>query len=438
MAYVFRTQGKNGKAHARWRFQYTDYLGHRRTATGTTSKQETAKLAEQVQAEHDLIRKGLRPLPRISGAHSGRQFKEVSSEYMMWGESQGGRGGRAWAEHHARMRRSRIDWWAKTLALETLADIQGMLPRVEKALRKLQEEGKSGKTLTNYAETLRHFCGWCVTRGYLDENPLKALAAFDCTPRTNRRAITREELKRLFEIAPEHRRLLYCVALVSGLRVGELRALALEDLDTVNNGLRLHAEWTKNRKEGWQPLPASIVERLKAFAESGEPQALYHRFKVKQRPTREVPENPLLYVPNNPAGSLDCDLAAAGIPKATKEGKIDFHALRVAFVSFVIEAGATVKEAQLLARHSAANLTMNVYARAREDRLSELAHAVGASIIPTGNTTGAQQKTAPFASSCAGRTYMVGEEGLEPSSPYGERILSPSCMPVPPLRLNYQ
>ena len=30
---------------------------------------------------------------------------------------------------------------------------------------------------------------------------------------------------------------------------------------------------------------------------------------------------------------------------------------------------------------------------------------------------------------------MVGEAGIEPASPHGERILSPSCMPIPPLAL---
>ena len=32
---------------------------------------------------------------------------------------------------------------------------------------------------------------------------------------------------------------------------------------------------------------------------------------------------------------------------------------------------------------------------------------------------------------------MVGEEGLEPSRPCGQRILSPSCLPIPPLALSW-
>ena len=52
-------------------------------------------------------------------------------------------------------------------------------------------------------------------------------------------------------------------------------------------------------------------------------------------------------------------------------GKIDFHACRTACVNLVLESGATVTEAQELARHSTPDLTMNVYGRTREDRLTQ-------------------------------------------------------------------
>lgn len=70
---------------------------------------------------------------------------------------------------------------------------------------------------------------------------------------------------------------------------------------------------------------------------------------------------------------LDKDLKRARIPKWTQNGKIDFHSLRNVCVSNIIEAGATVKEAQSLARHSTPNLTINTYARASQKRLAELA-----------------------------------------------------------------
>ncbi len=78
---------------------------------------------------------------------------------------------------------------------------------------------------------------------------------------------------------------------------------------------------------------------------------------------------------------MDLDLNRAEIHKITSEGKIDFHACRTAYITFVIESGASVKEVQELARHSTPNLTMNTYARTRNDRLAQIAEKVGEQVI---------------------------------------------------------
>ena len=126
------------------------------------------------------------------------------------------------------------------------------------------------------------------------------------------------------------------------------------------------------------------MDRLIAFAESGTAATLYQKFLacVHNGKPRKLPVNPLLYVPTHPARALEDDLIAAELTKWGVGGKVDFHALRVAYVSFVLEAGATAKEAQSLARHSKPELTMNTYARARSDRLAELAEAVALNIKP--------------------------------------------------------
>jgi len=52
--------------HERFRFEYTDYQGKRRTASGSSSKAETEKLAARVQAGQDEIRRAAsvrRPVP---------------------------------------------------------------------------------------------------------------------------------------------------------------------------------------------------------------------------------------------------------------------------------------------------------------------------------------------------------------------------------------
>jgi hypothetical protein len=161
------------------------------------------------------------------------------------------------------------------LGLSTLGDLPGILPRVEVGLRRLQADGRTGQTLANYAESLGAFCDWCVQRGYLADDPLKALAPFDTTPTTHRRAMAAEEIQRLLASCAPHRRLVYEVAFVSGLRANELRNLTDQHLDHERVGLRLDAAWTKNRREGFQRLPQSLMRRLEAFAETCEATELY-------------------------------------------------------------------------------------------------------------------------------------------------------------------
>ena len=82
-----------------------------------------------------------------------------------------------------------------------------------------------------------------------------------------------------------------------------------------------------------------------------------------------------MYRPH-PARTLDADLEHAGIPKEAIGGKLDFHAVRLAYINLVIEAGATVKEAQTLARHATPQMTMGVYGRTREERLHQVVEHV--------------------------------------------------------------
>ncbi|HEY3324258.1 MAG TPA: hypothetical protein VGP72_27655 [Planctomycetota bacterium] len=237
MPTIFQTFDKSGRPHPRWRFKYIDYTGKRKTATGATTKSETIKLANKVQADNDAIRKGWRPPPKPS--EKQRPFAEVVAEYLAWGKSQGGHGGRPWSDGHARLRETHLHYWADALAIELLSELVGCLPRAEAALRELQSKGRAGKTLQNRAEALAALCDWSVKRGYLDADPLKNLQKFDTTPIVLRRALSGEEVGRLIAAVPEKRALLYKVAVTSGLRANELRSLRVYHLDVENNGLRL-------------------------------------------------------------------------------------------------------------------------------------------------------------------------------------------------------
>ena len=105
-----------------------------------------------------------------------------------------------------------------------------------------------------------------------------------------------------------------------------------------------------------------------------------------------------------------------GIPKITKDGKVDFHASRNTYITLVSEAGASWKQTKELARHQSLKMTDD-YARVRDDALHDLADSVGETILgndpialsghypPTKGHAGcaAYVKT-------AGKTYVVPPE----------------------------
>lgn len=351
MAGVRQKPLSSGKYQA-W---FYTYQGQRKFFTGTTSKRETRRMAEKLEDQHRMVKEGYRPIP--TEANPNIPFADVLEEYQNWGSSHGGRGGHPWSEAHERVTIGRLQWWGEQLQLQTMSDLRGCLSDVEAGLRHLAEE-KAPKTVQHYAEALRAFCRWSVDRNYLRENPIADLGTLDGTPETTRRALTGEEVQKLLAAAPPERTLLYRTALLTGLRANELRSLKVRHLDAAHNRLRLDSSWTKNRQNSFHPLPDHLAEELAKRAADADP------------------EENLFHVPDHTARRFNLDAKKAGIPKHTPEGKIDFHALRVSYVTRIIEEGANLKEAQRLARHADPKTTMNIYAKVRQNSVNELVNSL--------------------------------------------------------------
>ncbi len=147
-------------------------------------------------------------------------------------------------------------------------------------------------------------------------------------------------------------------------------------MDVERSGVQLEAAWTKNRQLGFQHLPRDHVDRLKAYADSGEAQRIYEAKFAKAKVKQTLPNRPLLYVPNQTDRRLKLDLEAAGISRITPKGKLDFHALRTTSINLIMDTGLSLKDAQAFARHASPEMTLNVYGRPREDRIAEAVEEV--------------------------------------------------------------
>lgn len=352
-----------------WYARIVKHDGKRREIKiAATTEADAKKQAARLEAQQIDIKAGLRPAPTSADRAGVRSFDDVSKEFLDAGNLNGGRGGRPWSKHNAKKRKYYIEWWKKELSLDNLNDLKDCLSRAESALKKLKEAKKSNKTLALYREGIFVFAAWCEERGYLEKNPIARLSRFSnlSDPKNRRRDMTPEEIKKLLESVPLYRRMLYEAAFATGFRAGELRSLQPENLLMDRGCIYLSAEVDKARKERFQPVTASILQRLAEYAKTGEALKTYKaKFFAARRPLSAagIPANPLLYVPRQPSETIQADLVAAGIPIRTEEGKLDFHACRVAYINFVIRAAKDIKTAQALARHSTPDLTFNGYGR---------------------------------------------------------------------------
>ena len=413
--------------HPKYRGKLQTADGQIRKVTLTRNKAESERLLFQMQDEQDKIRKGLIPVPDKFNKALRRPYAEVVAEYIAWGSTQGGRGGRSWAAKVTDSHRVHLAWWGKELSLVEIGDMAGTLPVAEKALRAMLESGKSGKTLNHYRNDLFGFCEWCRKRGYLKENPFTGLERFASVPVKDRirRDWTFAELRGIIDGTPEYRSILYETAVLTGYRANELRSLSVTHLDAENHSIRLDAEFDKGRKDREQYISPELTARLQAFIASGAAAELYGRYNHTRRGSSVIPARPLLFVPYHTDRMLYDDLAELGIEQKNERGKLDFHSLRVAFDNLLLKAGADVKTAQDMMRHSTPQLTLNVYGRADADRKREMAGKVRGLVFGVGaspisgqyeNSLLSNKSATPyFIGSCA-ENNMVAGAGFEPAA----------------------
>lgn len=180
-------------------------------------------------------------------------------------------------------------------------------------------------------------------------------------PRPARRSLTHDEARRLLAASPPYRRIVYLVAMTTGLRRSELRRLQWGDVR--DSHIVLRAAATKSRRADVVPLRPDVAASL---GPRGEDSA------------RVFPRVPR-------SDTLRLDLKAAGIERLA-----DFHSLRYTFCTWLALAGVTIYEAMALMRHRDVKLTTRVYldagvleTRAAVSRLPALTSALTDTQLPS-------------------------------------------------------
>ena len=214
-------------------------------------------------------------------------------------------------------------------------------------LRWRAEQTQAPKTINEYHAVLSALFTWLRKQNRVVANPFEIISKVDTRgkQRSQRRALNDDEAKRLLA-GP--RKLLYLLAMHTGLRRGEINALHGGDfyLDTANPYWMLPAAFVKNRKEQPRPLHPELVAELQKLKAAG---------KLK-------PED-LVFPDGVPTmKEIRKDFKKAEIPLKDERGHVvDFHALRTTYITRLQRAGVSPREAMELERHSDMRLTMKTY-----------------------------------------------------------------------------
>ncbi len=246
-------------------------------------------------------------------------------------------------------------WFADHAEITRLADVTE--ERIDRALGKLADSGRSARTCNLYRSLMHGLCRYAIRHAKLmTANPVEAVGirSWRADTRKLRRALTVEEAARLLNVAGP-RRDFFAVQLWTGPRVSEVAALEWRDVELEGNrpAIRLRAEATKAKRADIVPLHPGLCDVL-AAARKAVPFA--------QPTDRVFAATPILRT-----FKLDLDRAAITWRKADHDdgASIDRHALRTTFVSWLEAAGVTGTAKRVLARHAAVGVTERNYTDAR-------------------------------------------------------------------------
>ena len=416
MPTLFKKKNRDGGFYPQWRFRYVNAEGKRVEGIGWTDAKKTRNHALDVESEARAIRTGQKAAPPAWLQNRNKSISEVVAAYLEWGRASGGKGGRPWSKHNGKDKGTYLEWWTEQLGLRTLADID--LARVEKSLRALTERGLAPKSVYLRMEALRSMCHWAIKRGFLSEHPLRGMASMNVRPKDPHRPLTEEETAKLLRVSCVEHRIWYETALETGYRVGELRSLRVRDFDRFGPSLPLGADYTKNRKDARQPITRELAAKLEILVDG------------------KSSEEPLLGIPSSHGWKrIKADYVTAGILDSS-EGRVTWHSLRKVYVNNLVRTGADLKTVMELARHSAASMTLDVYASSKPAMLRAAVESAAAHIRSVVDNpecgAGVARAVGESVSPIDITSNMVRATGVEPARPCGHQPLKLARLPIPP------
>jgi integrase len=361
-------QGTIYKRNGVWQVSWYDHTGKRRQkSTRTTDRRAAERILAGNVAGVALRREGvIDPRHDRFNAENRKPLAEHVQAYIEHCRHKG------LNDHHIgekarHLARLLEDGGAARLS-ELTADV------MEYHMQALRDRGLSARTANYSRQQAAAFMAWCVRTGRAESNPLAHVAKLDELRhrRHVRRALTGDELARLFAVAEEHGRLAwYAASYYAGLRRGDLQRLKWADIDfdagtiTISEGkakrvdvLPLHPRLAEVLRDRFKEHPAMPMSKV-------FPRQVMHRTVqmdlLRAGLAREEVVTDASGEPVMIGTGRHLRQKTRFVTEDAEGRKVDLHALRTTLATDLARAGVSPQVIQKIMRHSDFKTTQKHY-----------------------------------------------------------------------------
>ena len=366
---------RNGRGN--WIARWFDHNAKRRErSTGTTDRATADRILAKHISDAQLRRDGV--IDTRADQYAAANAKPLADHVQDWIDALTAKG---ITRKQVATLRVRVEGLIRSTKAERLSGLSAS--GIQSALGALRtgDNSLSLQTVHHHLRAIKQFSRWLRADGRLRDDPLAHLSGFNPATdrRHERRPLDADELRCLIRVTEtattwrglsgSDRAMLYRVATGTGFRASELRSLTPRSfrLQDDTPGVVLRAGSSKRRTEDYQPIRSDLADTLGPWMEHrkadqpiwpgrwNEKAARMLRRDLRLARARwiKASSNSVERRERNESGFLAVEDDAGRV--------VDFHALRVSFITALARGGASVRAAQELARHSDPKLTMNVY-----------------------------------------------------------------------------
>ena len=244
--------------------------------------------------------------------------------------------------------------------------------RIEACLSDLRRKGHASATVRGVRATLSTVLQVAVERGHLDKNPVHGIRLRETEARKERRFYSPPQVRMLLAVLPEPCRTIVLLAVLTGLRIGEILALRWKRVDLLRGTL----EVAETFSEGEFGTPKTRSSRRSIPISSILRQALEEHHK---RSPRNQGEDLLFSTPKgtpmSPKNLYNRQLAP-GCDRI-QQPRVSWHSFRHTHATLLAEVGESLETAQALLGHSDLETTLNTYMHAIPDSQRRAVERVG-------------------------------------------------------------